>query len=86
MGKKDLGEIRYRYKKFLMPHESQFLKVTPIKKNAKKKGNKKHYTILAIAGGGLLLLLLLIITIVCCVKKRNNEPNINDVDDRLIDN
>ena len=79
--RRDLGDYKYRYYTELKPHESQMLKVTPIK----EKG-VKLFTILAIAGGALLLLLIIIIIIVCCIKKRNNEPNVNDIDDKLVDN
>ena len=81
--KKDLGEFKDGYKITLEPHDSQMLKVTPVK-GKKDKGNKL-FTILAIVFGALLLLLIIILIIICCIKKRKKEPDTNDVEDKLVD-
>ena len=77
--KKDLGEFKEGYSITLDPHDSQMLKVTPVK----EKG--KLFTILAIVFGALLLLLIIILIIICCIKKRKKEPDTNDVEDKLVD-
>ena len=101
MGKKDLGEFKDGYNITLESHDSQMLKVTPIKddegdddddKGGDKGGDEdnegdgKLFTILGIVFGCLILLIIIIIIIICCIKEKSQEPNTNDVgNNKLID-
>ena len=99
--RKDLGEFKDGYNITLESHDSQMLKVTPIKddegdddddKGGDKGGDEdnegdgKLFTILGIVFGCLILLIIIIIIIICCIKKKSQEPNTNDVgNNKLID-
>ena len=99
--RKDLGEFKDGYNITLESHDSQMLKVTPIKddegdddddKGGDKGGDEdnegdgKLFIILGIVFGCLILLIIIIIIIICCIKKKSQEPNTNDVgNNKLID-
>ena len=97
--KKDLGDFKDGYNITLESHDSQMLKVTPIKddkgddddddKDDDDSGNGgkgKLFIILGIIFGCLILLIIIIIIIICCIKKkREQEPDTNEVDNKLID-
>ncbi len=78
--KKDLGEFEEEYNITLESHDSQMLKVTPVK-------NKSNFwIILCIIFGILLLLIIVAIIIYCCYFKKKGEHEINNNDfDKLID-
>ena len=130
--KKDLGIFKERYSITLVPHDSQMLKVTPVKFissssssssfssspsssshshstsshsisssssffpsssssssssssfSSSSDKDKKNYIIIIIVIVVVILILLLII--IRRIKKRNNEPNINILNDRIINN
>jgi alpha-galactosidase len=93
--KTDLGVFTDGYNITLDSHDSQMLKVTPIKdedggdEDDEEDGGSsgQAFVIVGIVFGCLIILIIIILIIYCCViKRRNKDPNTNEVEsDKLID-
>ena len=84
--RKDLGVFNESYYVFLKSHDSQMLKVTPIKDEDNDDNSNNTLTIFIIIIVIFIILLVFIFAIICYMKKRKgDEPNIGAVDSKLVD-
>ena len=85
--RKDLGVFNESYYVFLKSHDSQMLKVTPIKDEDNDDNSNNTLTIFIIIIVIFIILLVFIFAIICYMKKRRgDEPNTRTVGSKLVDN